>query len=149
MAIFKFRKRLLLIWFAGLTLLIGWGSSAQPNSVFNHICSGVCDLAWSPDGNVLAAVNRFGLWLYNVDEDDAPRLYPYENVSSVDFSSDGEQIAITSCSPAISSNRTCRGAISLFDLNTKIFEEILATGHQTEVRSEENRNGIIKDESSF
>ncbi|MEQ8948612.1 MAG: hypothetical protein RIC90_14140, partial [Balneola sp.] len=26
---------------------------------------------------------------------------------------------------------------------------LLATGHQTEVRSEENRNGIIKDESSF
>ncbi|MEQ8672475.1 MAG: hypothetical protein RLP44_23400 [Aggregatilineales bacterium] len=29
------------------------------------------------------------------------------------------------------------------------FVRALATGHQTEVRSEENRNGIIKDESSF
>lgn len=56
-------------------------------------------LAWSPDGTLLAVAGSIGLWLYNTDDLQAePRLLQNNDaagwVRSVAFSSDGNRIAI-------------------------------------------------------
>src|SRR5688572_11296366 len=86
---------------AGLLILfLAAGIQVQSQTDVAVWC-GVCDLAWSPvDNNLLAAVNKFGLWLYDASKrDSTPVLFSFPNATSLDFSPDGNTIAITTCAP--------------------------------------------------
>jgi WD40 repeat protein len=94
-------------------------TQAQTN---DFLCLGNCDLDWSPNDNVLAAVNQFGLWIYDLNVDTLPTLFPFQNATSLDFSSDGELIAITACNPDSVVHEDCN--ISIFDTKAKSWQEL-------------------------
>ena len=90
------------------------------------VCSGVCDLEWSPtDENLLAAVNHYGLWLYDIRESESkPALFPFQNATSLDFSPDGSSIAVTACPILKAGDNPCKGIVSIFDLENESWREV-------------------------
>jgi WD40 repeat protein len=84
----------------------------------------VCDLAWSPTEDLLAAVNQYGLWLVQADDADAvPELVPFEDATSVAFSPDGETIAITACHIYLEEDRACESLIAIYDISSGVWQE--------------------------
>ncbi|MBC7814427.1 MAG: hypothetical protein H7175_24940, partial [Burkholderiales bacterium] len=78
----KFFHRFTILAIAMFMMLAGQSVAAQERPVD---CSGICALAWSPaDEHLLGAVDEFGLWLYDVNEDNsAPQFFPRETSTSL------------------------------------------------------------------
>lgn len=109
-----------------ISLLIIIPKSPVESQSGGSVCDGVCDLSWSPtDDTLLAAVNQYGLWLYEIGESGSgPILFAFPSATSLDFSPDGESIAITAC-PALDARiNTCQGIVSIFNIKHRTWNQV-------------------------
>lgn len=126
MKFYRFSKCFIIVTALFTGLFTPWKVQVQSGTVFNHVCDGICDIGWSPVDSLLAAVNEFGLWTYDVEENwSTPSLSPFENLTSLDFSSDGNYIAVTGCNFLETNSQDCKGFISIFDVREGIWEYLV------------------------
>ena len=96
----KMTLSLLIVLILGLTLYIHYPSCAQeqrvPDAVIAHLAEEpINDMAYSPEGELLAVASDSGIWLYDtVTHQEVARLVGHNGlVNSISFSPDSTKLA--------------------------------------------------------